>query len=109
MPDSVYQNNVPNCFSDGQGFVIELENSIVSQRKQWPLDRRRFNWNVYTVWNNQDFSVNQILREINFGGFTSSKYAVFSNFWASEVLFWVTFSFSLQKLQKVTKIKIQSF
>ena len=30
MPDSVYQNNVPNCFSDGQGFVIELENPIVS-------------------------------------------------------------------------------
>ena len=37
------------------------------------------NWlKVYTVWKFQDFSVTQILREINFGESRSSKTAVYS-------------------------------
>ena len=32
-----------------------------------------------TVWKIQHFSVTQILREITFGGFKSSKNAIFSN------------------------------
>jgi len=31
------------------------------------------------VWKFQDFSVTQILREINFGDFKSAKYAVLSH------------------------------
>ena len=35
---------------------------------------------VLSVWKYQDFSVSQILREINFGGCRSSKLAVFAIF-----------------------------
>ena len=35
-----------------------------------------------TVWKFQDFSITQILREINFGEFRSAKIAVFANFGA---------------------------
>ena len=37
---------------------------------------------VNTVWKFHPFSVTQILREINFGGWRSSKNAVFAIFWA---------------------------
>ena len=35
---------------------------------------------MYTVWKCQDFSVIQILREINFGESRSSETAIFRNF-----------------------------
>ena len=37
------------------------------------------------MWKNQDFFVTKILREINFGEFTSSKTAVFGNFSGSDI------------------------
>ena len=37
---------------------------------------------VYTVWKFQDFSIAQILREINFGDSRSAKSAVFAIFGA---------------------------
>ena len=56
---------------------------------------------MYTVWKFQDFSVIQILREINFGNIRSSKTAVFVIFGA---LNYVDMgNFSLQKVQKLKK------
>ena len=37
-----------------------------------------------TVWKFHDFSITQILREINFGAFRSSKNAIFCNYGDSE-------------------------
>ena len=54
----------------------------------------------------QDFSVIQILHEINFGGCRSPKSAVFAIFWALNLVDLV--NFSIQKVQKCIKIKIQS-
>ena len=54
----------------------------------------------------QDFSVIHILREINFGESKSSKTAVFAIFGASKFVNLV--DFSLQKVQKFIKVKIQS-
>ena len=48
-----------------------------------------------TLWKFQDFSVAQILREINFGESRSSKTAILINF-------------SLQKVHKIIKIKNQN-
>ena len=53
----------------------------------------------------QDFSVTQILREINFGEFRSSKNAIFAIFGTPNFIDLV--NFSLQKVQKFMKIKIQ--
>ena len=57
------------------------------------------------MWKFQDFSVTQILREINFGESRTSKMAVFAilgalNFVDLEKL-------GIQKVQKFVKIKIQ--
>ena len=60
-----------------------------------------------TVWKVQDFPVTQILREINSGEFRSSETAVFAFFGALDFVDLV--DFSLQKVQKCTKIKLQSF
>ena len=46
-----------------------------------------------TVWKFQDFSVIQILREINFGGSGSSKTAVFANLGALDFAHLVNVSF----------------
>ena len=58
---------------------------------------------VNTVWNFQDFSITQILREINFGGFRSSKNAVLAILGALKMSILVNFS-----LQKVQNFKIPS-
>ena len=57
-----------------------------------------------TVWRFQDFSITQILREINFGGCRSSKTAVLAILGALKMINLVNFSF--QKMQKFIKIKI---
>ena len=62
--------------------------------------------NLCTVWKFHDFSVTQILREINFGESKSSKTAVFVIFWALKMIYLA--DFSLQKVQKFIMIKIQS-
>ena len=59
-----------------------------------------------TVWRFQDFSITQILREINFGGCRSSKTAVLAILGALKMINLV--NFSLQKMQEFIKIKIQS-
>ena len=59
-----------------------------------------------TVWKLQDFSVTQILREINFGESRCSKTAAFSILVALNIVTLV--NFSLQKVGKFIKIKIQS-
>jgi len=59
-----------------------------------------------TVWKFQDFSITQILREINFGGCRSSKTAVLAILGALKMINLV--NFSLQKMQEFIKIKIQS-
>ena len=63
--------------------------------------------NGSTVWKFQDFSVTYILREINFGDSRSFKTAVFAIIEALN--FDDLVNFSLQKLQKFIKLKIQSF
>ena len=60
----------------------------------------------YTVWKFQDFSITQILREINFGGSRSSKTAVLAILGALKMSILV--NFSLQKMQKFIKILILS-
>ena len=60
---------------------------------------------TYTVWKFQDFSVIQILREIKFGESRSSKTAILANFGALNFVGLV--KFSLQKVQKFMKYKIQ--
>ena len=59
-----------------------------------------------TVWKFQDFSVIQILREIDFGECKSSKSNVFRNLLALN--FGNLVSFSLLKVQRFIKIKIHS-
>ena len=59
-----------------------------------------------TVWKCQDFSVTQILREINFGEFWSYKAAVFAIF--GVLKFANLVNFSLREVQKFLKIQIQS-
>ena len=61
---------------------------------------------MFTVWKFHDFSIIQILREIKFGEYWSSKTAVFATFEALNFVDLV--NFSLQKVQKFMKIKIQS-
>ena len=58
------------------------------------------------VWTFQDFSITQILREINFGELRSSTTAAFTILGALNFVNLVIFS--LQKMQKCMKIKIQS-
>ena len=58
------------------------------------------------MWKFQDFYVTQILREINFGDSRNAKTAVFAILGA--VKFGQLVNFSLQKVQKSIKIKIQS-
>ena len=75
-------------------------------RFQNPDGQRNSNRNIFTVWKNQDFSVIQILREINFGECESSKTDVFAIF---EALNFVDLqNFSLQKVQNFTRFKIHS-
>ena len=59
-----------------------------------------------TVWKFQDFCITEILREINFEDSRSAKSAVFAILGAVNFVYLV--NFSLQKVQKFTKIKIQS-
>ena len=59
-----------------------------------------------TVWKFQDFSVTQILREIKVGESRSSKTAFFATFKALN--FVNLMNFSLQKVQKYTKMQIES-
>ena len=63
-----------------------------------------FRW--VTLWKFRDFSVIQILREINFGESRSCKTAVNANLGA--LTFVTLANFSLQKVQKFMKIKIRS-
>ena len=60
---------------------------------------------LYTVWKFQDFSVTQILREINFGVSRISKVAVFAILGALNFISLVILH--LQKRQKFKNIKIQ--
>ena len=60
----------------------------------------------YTVWKFHDFSIIQILREINFGGSRNAKDVVFAILGAVNIVHLV--NISLQKVQKFMKTKIQS-
>ena len=60
-----------------------------------------------TVWKFQDFTITQILREINFGGCRSSKTAVLAILGALKMINLV--NFSPQKSHKFIELKIQSF
>ena len=60
----------------------------------------------YTMWKFQEFSITQILREINFEDSRSAKSAVFAILGA--VNFAHLVNVSLQKVQKFMKITIQS-
>ena len=61
---------------------------------------------TYTVWKFHDFSVTQILLEIDFGESESSKIAVLAILGALKIFKLV--NFSLQKMQKFIKITFQS-
>ena len=58
------------------------------------------------MWKFQDFSITQILREINFGDSRSAETAVFAILGAVNFVHLV--NFSLEKEHKFIKIKIQS-
>ena len=57
-----------------------------------------------TVWKFQNFSVTQILREINFGESKSHEFAVFAILEALNLVDLINLNF--QKVQKCMKIKI---
>ena len=59
-----------------------------------------------TVWKFQDFSVTQILREINYGESRNSKTVIFVISGALNIINLVICR--LQKVQKFIKVKIQS-
>ena len=59
-----------------------------------------------TVWKFQDFSITQILREINFGGSRSANPAICAILGAMKLV--NLGNFSLQKMQKFIKFKNQS-
>ena len=59
-----------------------------------------------TVWKFQDFSVTQVLREINFGEPRSIKTAIYAVLGALNFVDLV--DFSLQKMKKFIKIKVRS-
>ena len=59
-----------------------------------------------TVWKFQDFTVIQILREINFAKCRSSKLAVFAIFGARILFIWYISAF--KNCKKVIEFKIQS-
>ena len=70
------------------------------------IDLAEYFCQITTVWKCWDFSVIQILCEINFVGFRSSKKMSFLPFfWALNFFIWVIFS--LQKVQDFKEIKIQ--
>ena len=81
-----------NFPSPANEYVIELNKTFVKE--------------VSTVWKSQDFSVILILRETNFGESRSSKTAVFAFFESLNLVNLV--NFSLQKVQQLIKIEIQS-
>ena len=60
--------------------------------------KRCVNYLHTTVWKNHNFSITQILREINFGESRGSKNAIFAIFAAMNLVDLVIFS--LQKVQK---------
>ena len=70
-------------------------------------DQKNQIFGKYTVWIFQDFCITQILREINFVDSRSAKTAVFAI--SGDVIFVHLVNFSLQKVQKFIKAKIQSF
>ena len=90
----------------------QLTNSISAYSNQdvWtPIQTHRYYSCLclhFTMWKFDYFSITQILCEINFGGFGRSENAFFAIFGALN--FVDVANFSLQKLQKYTKIKIQS-
>ena len=59
-----------------------------------------------TVWKYHDFSVTQILREINFEEYKSSETGVFATLGAVKMINFLNVSF--QKVQKFIKIEIHS-
>ena len=59
-----------------------------------------------TVWKFHDFSITQILREINFAESRSAKNVIFTILGALNSVDLMNFSF--QKVQKCIKVKIQS-
>ena len=61
---------------------------------------------IYTVWQFQDFSVTQILSEINFEESKSSKMAILAKL--GDLNFVNLVNFSFQKVQKCMKIKFSS-
>ena len=94
------------CTCSWKCFSIRLIFSSLSSttRSVVPINRKK---NICcTVWKSQDFCINQILREINFGESLSAKTVVFAIFGAQNFVNLVIFS--LQKVQKCIKSKIQS-
>ena len=57
-----------------------LQRKYIQQIKYYQIQNRL----PTTVWKFRDYSITQILREINFGGSRSSKSAIFFNFRGSE-------------------------
>ena len=80
-----------------------VTNTFIDERWKWKLHLHTskyrklatFDWyHLCTVWKFQDFSIIQILCEINFGVFKSSKTAVFCNLAGSEFCYFHNFSAS---------------
>ena len=72
--------------------IHQLEGSHLNLQVRWSEEKYQYSgyqkkWDSFTVWKFQDFSVIQILLEIDFGESGSSKNAVFAIFWGSE--FWI--------------------
>ena len=82
----------------------DIVNVQVSQGPNWAVETGPDLGSGYCVI--QDFSIIQILREMNFAVSRSSKNDIFTNL--GTLNFVTLVNFSLQKVQKFTKTKIQS-
>ena len=56
-------------------FSLMGEDSVTSIK----IIKNKFTGTTYTVWKFHNFSITQILREINFGDSTSTKYAILTH------------------------------
>ena len=62
--------------------------------------------NMYTVWKFHDFSITQILREINFGESRSAKSATLTQLKALNFDFYAFLPLLRLKLTKITKFRM---
>ena len=81
---------------------------------KWKKKKKELAWPFYTVWKFHDFSIVQILRQINFGDSKSTEYAILAHLVALKFDFYDFLLFGAWNLpnsepQKWQKRQCQNF